>query len=210
MVKGSSRRHQLSSSAPRGFGRLVATAASALALAVFPGFCAADPSDALATVASVDLDRYLGRWYEIARLPNRFESQCASDVEARYRREPAGIQVLNRCRKADGGISESNGHAKIVAGSQNAKLRVTFFWPFYGDYWILALDPDYTEVLVGAPSRKFAWVLSRRPDMPEDRLASLLARAQALGFDSSAFLKTAQLKPLAQPTAPVDGDGGSR
>ena len=210
MVNGSSRRHPQFSSAPRALGRLVAAVASALALAALPGLCAADPPDALPTVASVDLDRYLGTWYEIARLPNRFESQCASDVEARYGREPGGIHVLNRCRKADGGISESNGHAKIVAGSQNAKLRVTFFWPFYGDYWILALDPDYTEVLVGAPSRKFAWVLSRRPDMPEERMAALLARAQALGFDSRAFQKTAQLKLLTLPTATVDGESGSR
>jgi len=210
MAKGSTRRPPLLSSAPRAFGRLVAAAASALALAAFPSFCSADPPDPLATVASVDLDRYLGMWHEIARLPNRFERQCASDVEAQYRREPGGIHVLNRCRTADGGISESKGHAKIVAGSQNAKLRVTFFWPFYGDYWILALDPDYTEVLVGAPSRKFAWVLSRRSDMHEERLAALLARAQALGFDSRAFQKTVQLKPVMQPGTAVDGERGSR
>jgi len=160
---------------------------------------AADSSTPLPTVASVELDRYLGRWYEIARLPNRFERRCASDVEAEYRVEPGGIHVLNRCRTADGQLYEANGHAKVVAGSNNAKLRVTFFWPFYGDYWVLALDPDYSDVLVGEPSRKFAWVLARRPDLPAARLTELLARARAVGFDAGAFEMAPQPTPLDAP-----------
>ena len=182
--------------AARLFGLAIALAPAAIGST---SARAADVSTSLPTVASVDLQRYLGRWYEIARLPNRFERKCASDVEADYRVEPGGIHVLNRCRTTDGQLYEANGHAKVVAGSNNAKLRVSFFWPFYGDYWVLALDPDYSAVLVGEPSREFAWVLARRPDLPEARLTELLARALALGFDAGAFQKTSQLKPLDAP-----------
>lgn len=151
----------------------------------------------LPTVESVDLARYVGTWYEIALLPNRFERQCVSDTQAQYSAEDGGIRVVNRCRTADGRTDTANGHAKIVKGSGNAKLRVTFFWPFYGDYWILALDPDYSEVLVGAPDRRYAWILARRPDLPEERVQALLERAKTLGFDASAFHRTPQPHPPA-------------
>lgn len=170
-------------------------AAAALALLLCSPWAAADNAP-LPTVSTVDLSRYVGSWYEIALLPNRFERQCVSDTQAHYTAKDGGIQVLNRCRKADGQIDDAKGRAKIVEGSGNAKLRVSFFWPFYGDYWVLALDPDYSAVLVGEPSRKLAWVLARRPDLPEARLAELLARAQALGFDSASFQKTPQLRLL--------------
>jgi apolipoprotein D and lipocalin family protein len=83
-----------------------------------------------------------------------------------------------------------------VEGSGNAKLRVSFFWPFYGDYWVLALDDDYRQVLVGAPNRKHAWELSRTPQMDEAALQALLDRAAALGFDKAAFQRTPQTQPL--------------
>jgi len=157
----------------------------------------------LQTVESVDLARYAGTWYEIALLPNRFERQCVSDTQAQYSAENGGIRVVNRCRTADGRIDTANGHAKIVKGSGNAKLRVSFFWPFYGDYWILALDPDYSEVLVGAPDRRYAWILARRPDLPEDRVQALLERAKALGFDAAAFRRTLQLHAAVTEKAPA-------
>src|SRR3954469_16364143 len=103
----------------------------------------------LTTVPSVDLQRYLGKWYEIARYPNRFERECVSDVSAMYLlREDGNIQVVNACRRSDRKIKESRGYAKIVEGSNNAKLRVTFFWPFFGDYWIIDLDRDYQYAVV--------------------------------------------------------------
>ena len=127
-------------------------AGAALAM-VLASSCAMADDPPLPTVSTVDLSRYVGSWYEIALLPNRFERQCVSDTQAHYTAKDGGIQVLNRCRKADGQIDEAKGRAKIVEGSGNAKLRVSFFWPFYGDYWVLALDDDYTEVLVGTPNR---------------------------------------------------------
>lgn len=150
----------------------------------------------LPTVDSVDLARYVGSWYEIALLPNRFESQCVSDTQAHYTVVDGGIRVLNRCRKADGRVDSTQGRAKVVTDSGNAKLKVTFFWPFYGDYWILALADDYSEVLVGTPDRRYGWILARRPDLPEARVQALLERAKALGFDAAAFRRVPQIQPL--------------
>jgi len=152
--------------------------------------CAAEAP--LPTVPQVDLARYAGRWYEIALLPNRFQRQCVSDTQAHYRQDGERLEVVNRCRRADGRVDDIRGHAKVVPDAGGAKLRVTFFWPFYGDYWILALDEAYTEVLVGAPNRRYAWILAREPQLPEARIEALLARAAALGFDRAAFQRTPQ------------------
>ena len=164
-----------------------------LALFALPALAADAP---LPTVAQVELARYAGAWYEIALLPNRFQKQCVADTQARYRLDGERVEVVNRCRNADGEVERAKGHAKVVPGSGNAKLRVSFFWPFYGDYWVLALDADYRHVLVGAPSRQYAWVLSRTPQMDEATLNQLLDRAAALGFDRAAFRRTPQTQPL--------------
>ncbi len=167
----------------------------AIAVAIFVG-CATQPASPLPTVQSVDLVRYAGAWYEIALLPNGFQSQCVADTQARYRQDGDVIRVTNRCRKAEGSLAEINGVAKIVEGSGNAKLRVSFFRPFYGDYWILALDPDYKWVLVGEPRRKFGWVLSRTPKLDERSLQTALDRAAELGFRREEFRLTPQTQPL--------------
>ena len=146
----------------------------------------------LATVQAVDLDRYYGTWYEIARLPNRFQAMCVSDTQATYRPDGKAVTVVNQCRTANGKIEQADGIAKVVAGSQGAKLRVSFFRPFYGDYWILDLDPGYRWVLVGEPSRSYAWILAREPKLDEATLEALLSRAAALGFDRQAFIRTTQ------------------
>jgi apolipoprotein D and lipocalin family protein len=172
-------------------GLLVLVAASSLS------GCMSTPAAPLPTVASVDLPRFMGDWYEIAKLPNRFQASCASDTVARYSLQGDGVAVLNRCRRADGSVDSIRGHADVVAGSGGARLRVSFFWPIYGDYWVLALDGAYEAVLVGEPSRKYAWVLSRSPMLDESRLQAMLARAQALGFDRDAFVRTRQAVPLA-------------
>lgn len=156
----------------------------------------ADPAP-LPTVANVDMARYAGSWYEIASLPNRFQKQCVADTQANYRLDGERVEVLNSCRIADGRIDDVKGHATVVPGSGNAKLRVSFFWPFYGDYWVLALDPDYRHVLVGTPDRDYGWVLSRTPEMDEAALQRLLDRAATLGFDRDAFRRTPQTQPLA-------------
>lgn len=172
--------------------RLLLLAAAAAFIAQ-PAAAATAP---LPTVASVDLARYGGAWYEIALLPNRFQRQCVADTQARYRLDGDRVEVHNRCRTKDGQVEEIKGRAKVVDGSGNAKLRVSFFWPFYGDYWVLALDPDYRHVLVGAPNRKYAWVLARTPQLDETTLDALLDKAAALGFDKAAFQRTPQTQPL--------------
>jgi apolipoprotein D and lipocalin family protein len=158
--------------------------------------CTLRTTTPLPTVESVDLARYMGKWYEIALLPNRFESTCAADTQATYRLDRDLVRVRNRCRKADGGVEEANGVAKVVEGSRNAKLRVSFFRPFYGDYWILALDHDYRWALVGEPRREYAWVLSRTATLDEASLQIALDKAAALGFDRKAFRRTPQINPL--------------
>ncbi len=167
--------------------------AAMIATATLPAAAAPAP---LPTVAQVELARYAGAWYEIALLPNRFQKQCVADTQARYQLDGERVSVLNRCRTADGRVEDIRGHAKVVAGSGNARLRVTFFWPFYGDYWVLALDADYRHVLVGEPDRKYAWVLSRTPQLDEATLQSVLDRAAELGFDKAAFQRTPQTQPL--------------
>lgn len=148
------------------------------------------PQAPLPTVQSVELERYYGTWYEIAMLPNRFQAMCVSDTRALYRPEGDHVSVVNQCRTADGTIEQAEGIAKVVADSKGAKLRVSFFRPFYGDYWILELDPDYRWALIGEPGRSYAWILAREPSLDAATLERLLARAAALGFDREAFVRT--------------------
>lgn len=144
------------------------------------------------TVAAVDLPRYLGIWHEAALIPNFFQRMCVADTQARYRLLDDHIEVYNRCRDASGQWVDATGRAEVVPGSANAKLRVSFFRPFWGDYWVLALDPDYRWVLVGEPGRRFGWVLSRTPQLPPADLDQALDRAVALGYARSAFSRTPQ------------------
>jgi apolipoprotein D and lipocalin family protein len=145
----------------------------------------------LEVVASVDLSRYVGRWYEIARLPNRFQKKCADSVTADYTlRSDGNIQVVNRCRKASGEFTTAKGKAKVVDKKTNAKLKVTFFWPFYGKYWILDLGPNYEYAVVGEPGRDYLWILSRNPQIDETLYQQLLAKMQARGFDTTRMSKT--------------------
>jgi apolipoprotein D and lipocalin family protein len=147
----------------------------------------------LAVVPSVDLGKYVGRWYEIARLPNRFEKKCVSSVTATYKLRPDGnIDVLNECKKASGELKKAKGKAKVVDKESNAKLKVTFFWPFYGDYWILDLGANYEYAVVGDESRKYLWILSRTPQIDEALYQKLLAKMANEGFDTSRIIKTQQ------------------
>jgi len=138
-------------------------------------------------VARVDVAQYLGTWHQVAWIPNSFQGDCASNTKATYTLDGKDLRVENQCKDAAGKTTEAIGIAKIVDGSNNAKLRVSFFRPFYGNYWVLALDPDYKWVLVGEPKRTFGWVLARDTKLDRATLNQILDRAVALGYDRSAF-----------------------
>lgn len=147
----------------------------------------------LRTVPSVDLQRYAGRWFEIARLPNRFQRNCDRDTSATYALRPDGkITVVNQCRQADGRMKSVKGTARTTDGGNNARLKVTFFWPFSGDYWVIGLDPEYRWALVGEPGRKYLWLLSREPRMEEAEVRSILETAAAQGYDLKPLIRTRQ------------------
>lgn len=165
-------------------------ALSVVAVALLAAGCGSNAP--MATVPSVDVDRFLGIWYEAAVIPNFFQRMCVSDTQARYRRDGEGLEVYNRCRDADGRWQSATGRAEVVPGSGNAKLRVTFLRPFWGDYWVLAFGPDERWALVGEPGRRYGWVLSRTPALPAADLQAALDRAQALGYDRAEFKTTRQ------------------
>jgi len=168
--------------------------AAGLAVPLIVLRAAGKPRQPLAVVPSVDLGRYMGKWYEIARLPNRFQRDCASDTSATYALRGDGrITVVNQCRTAAGGMKSASGTAKLAgAKTRNSILKVTFFWPFYGDYWIIDLAPDYCWALVGEPRRKYLWVLSRDPHMDEATLNQILETSRRQGYDTAPLLRTRQ------------------
>jgi len=151
-------------------------------------------------VETVDLERYQGLWHEIARLPNRFQDQCAGEVTARYTLlEDGRIQVVNRCRRSDGEFDEAQGQARVPDPEDPARLQVRFaprwlsWLPWvWGDYQIMALDDEYRWVMVGEPSREFLWILARERELPRARLDALLTEAQRQGFDTAEVQLTRQ------------------
>ena len=145
--------------------------------------------DTLEVVPHVDLKKYLGKWYEIARLPARFEEGC-SDITATYSlREYGTISVLNECKR-NGKVKRAKGKAKVVDKNTGAKLKVTFFWPFYGDYWIINLGKDYDYAVVGTPNRKYLWILSRTPQMDDKLFSQLIELVKSKGFDVTNLIRT--------------------
>lgn len=140
----------------------------------------------------VDLQLYLGRWFEIARYEQSFQKGCEGVTADYALRTDGSIDVVNRCRKPDGKLSEARGRAKIVDSASNAKLKVSFFGPFYGDYWVLDHDDDYRWAIVGEPSGRYLWILNREPVPPQAEVDILVNRARALGYDTSMLLRTRQ------------------
>jgi len=148
-------------------------------------------STPLTAVDHVDLTRYVGKWYEIARYPNRFQKKCHSDTTAQYTLLSDGnIDVVNSRRKVSGELTTARGKTKIVDKNSNSNLKVTFFWPFYGDYLDHCLAPDYSYAIVGEPGRKYLWILSRTPQMEESAYAEALQNVQAAGYDPGKLIKT--------------------
>jgi apolipoprotein D and lipocalin family protein len=145
--------------------------------------------DVLEVVPHVELEKYLGKWYEIARLPAKFEEGC-SNVTATYGLSKDGnVTVLNECKR-NGKLKVAKGKAKIVDKSTGAKLKVTFFRPFYGDYWIVNLGDDYDYAVVGTPNRKYLWILNRTPKMDDKLFSQLTEFAKSKGFDVEKLIRT--------------------
>jgi apolipoprotein D and lipocalin family protein len=143
------------------------------------------------SVPTVDLARYVGKWHEIAAFPMFFQRQCVGDTTAEYALRPDGdITVVNRCR-TETGFDQATGKAWAVEGSGNARLKVSFFWPFRADYWVIGLDEDYRWAVVGNPTRKYLWILSRTPVLPKEQLDRALAAAEAQGYDLARLKYTA-------------------
>ncbi len=134
---------------------------------------------------SVELSRYLGNWFELARYEQAFQRNC-DGVTADYALRADGrISVLNRCRNPDGTIKTAKGKAKVVDAATGAKLKVSFFGPFFGDYWVLDHADDYSWSIVGEPSGRYLWLLARESSPGRAQLDALIVRAKALGYDTS-------------------------
>jgi len=149
------------------------------------------------TVPQVDLVRYQGLWYEIARFEQSFQKDCEA-VTAEYTpRDDGKITVLNTCRQGavDGPVKSAKGVARVADKSSNAKLRVSFFWPFEGDYWIFELGEAYEYAVVGSPDRDSLWFLSRTPQMDPAVFDDLSQRMTDRGFDVSRLRRTQQPLP---------------
>ncbi len=151
-------------------------------------------------VLHADIDRYMGVWYEIARVPNRLERDCARDVTSVYeRRSDIAIRVTYVCRRSDGEEQRTQGVARVRDTVSHAKLEMRFaplalaWWPFvWDDWWILELAPEYTHMLVGDPSRQTLWILARTRDMDDATYGRLVDAAAKQGFDTASLVRTPQ------------------
>ncbi len=152
----------------------------------------------LQAVSHVDLTRYAGTWYEIASYPQRFQKGCTATTAVYSLGKDGVIQVVNRCNRdaLDGRETIARGRARVIDRETNAKLKVSFFWPFWGDYWIIDLDPEYRYAVVGHPNRKYLWILSRTRTMDPLVYSGILERLTAQGYD------IAKLRVTLQPQEP--------
>lgn len=142
---------------------------------------------------AIEVSRYTGKWYELVRYENSFEKDCEG-VTAEYAELPNGnVEVVNTCREGavDGPVRVSRGEAKIADQTSRAKLKVSFFGPFFfGDYWVLDRADDYAWAIVGEPSGRYLWILARNPRPSTSERESLIDRAAALGYDRSLMRQT--------------------
>lgn len=162
----------------------------------------------LEAIASLDVARYMGTWYEVAKYPNWFQKRCIANTSATYAVQPNGmLQVLNRCQKEDGSMSEALGAAKQVGDANSPKLEVRFapawlsFLPFvWGNYWVIDLDPQYQLAAVSEPSRKYLWILSRSKSVELKAYEALLQRLKQKGFnlDAIEISKQTTVNPVTQ------------
>ncbi len=157
-------------------------------------------ADAVKAVESVDLQKYSGKWFEIARYPNKFQKKCVGDVTATYTiKNNNKIEVLNECLKDNGKTMSAKGKAKIEDEQSNAKLKVRFAPAFlsflpqvWGDYWVLDLGKDYQYAVVGDPGRDYLWILSRESKLDTATYEKILDIVENMGFNPAKLIKTPQ------------------
>ncbi len=172
----------------------------AFLLFAISGLASAQKAGELVPVKTLDIDRYAGRWFEIAKYPNKFQKQCISGTTATYTKKPNGkIEVLNECTKADGTRSSAKAEGKIADKSNNAKLKVRFapgftsFLQFvWANYWVIDLGADYEYAVVGEPKRDYLWILSRKPEMNDAEYQAIVSRIREMGYDPQRLVKTPQ------------------
>lgn len=161
----------------------------------------AQPPAPLTSIDTLDVGRYLGKWYEVAKYPNWFQRKCAANTTAQYTLSPTAklLNVQNRCVDEDGAEKEANGVARQLGGAHSALLEVSFApsWlslvpAVWSDYWVIDLDPGYTLAAVSEPTRRYLWILSRSPRVDPQRYQQLLQRLRAQGFDTSKLVLTQQ------------------
>jgi len=182
-------------------------AGTALAGIGIAAFALATRNKPLKTVGHVELEKYLGKWYEIAKFPQSFENGC-TNVTAEYSlRDDGKISVINSCIK-DGEPKSTEGIASIDDKESNAKLEVQFQWPFSGKYWIIALAPDYSYAVVGHPNRKYLWILNRKPVMDTMTYNHLVLVAASRGFDIRKLVKTVQSEGIENAFSVSNGHNG--
>ncbi len=141
---------------------------------------------------TMELHRYMGQWYEVARLANRFQKHCFSGTLIRYSLRPDGkFDLYNECRDAEGKVHSSTAVGrKAEPDGPDSKLKVTFLWPFAADYWVIDVDPEYRWALAGQPSRDYLWILSREPRIDDSLYARLVDTAKTSGFDVKRLIRT--------------------
>ena len=152
------------------------------------------------TIATLDVPRYMGTWYEIAKFPNRFQAKCVANTRARYLAQTDGsVQVLNSCVTADGSTIDALGLAKQVGTVTSPKLQVRFapVWlswlpMVWGDYWVIDLDADYQLAAVSDSKREYLWVLSRTPQVNDKAYGALMTRLKAQHFEVEKLERTTQ------------------
>lgn len=157
-------------------------------IALIVGLWGCGSSRPLDTVASVDLSKYAGTWHEMASYPSSFQKGC-NCTTATYTVVDGHVKVENKCYR-NGKWDGIEGKAFVVQGSGNAKLKVQFFWPFKGDYYIISLADDYSHALVGHPNRDYLWILSREPEMDATIYDQLVKKAIDSGFDVNRLVRT--------------------
>lgn len=165
--------------------------------------CTATASDApgpLTTISLLDVPRYMGTWYEIAKYPNWFQKKCVKNTRADYTAQTNGsVRVVNLCTTKEGEVTEAIGEARQTGGNRSPKLEVRFAPPWlslipfvWGDYWVIDLDPAYQLVAVSEPKREYLWILSRTPELPAKAYDDLLDRLKKKGFDAAKLELTPQ------------------